>query len=182
MKEHVEYADFIFDTLNSLETPVSPELLKLLGAVHLGTATLVGVIKSQSLRFLSTFLPTMIRVLDYSNNIDTSTCQDDVCRGRLLLIRSVLSAMASIISDLPSFAHPFILEIINICLKVYGSAMEQETTDIIHNEVNRCLGLIVSEIPPRTLIPCLEKGISSLLAISHSAAKRMCELLGEMIG
>ena len=181
MGEHVEYATLIFDSLHRTSTTStpSPELLKLLGTIFLCVSTIVGAIKSQALPHLSTLLPTMIKVLEYANNIPMAS-SEDLYRGRTLLIRSLLSAMASIVTDLPSFSHPYVIQILETCLMVY-STVHQEV-DIICNEVDRCLGLIISKIPVRTLVPCLEKGVGNLLALSHTAARRMCELLGELWG
>ena len=182
MGEHVEYATLVFDSVHrtSTSSTPSPELLKLLGTIFLCVSTIVGAIKSQALPHLSTLMPTMIKVLEYTNNIPIASISEDLHRGRTLLIRSVLSAMASIVTDLPSFSHPYVIQILETCLMLYSTVHQED--DTICNEVDRCLGLIISKIPVRTLIPCLEKGVGTLLALSHTAARRMCELLGELWG
>ena len=173
----MDYTATLYETLKSLKTPC-PELLKLLGTMYLCISTLIGAVKSQALPLLSVLIQEMISILEYT--MDIRNPSEDIWRSRTLLIRSVVSTIASIISDLPSFCHPFVLQILKICLQVYSTV--KHDVDIVWGEIDRCLGLIISEIPFRTLLPCLEEGVGDLLALSHTAARKVCELLGEIWG
>ena len=178
LNEHIKYANIVFNTVKSLDSNC-PELLKLLGTIYLSTATLIGAMKSKAMPLLPNLLPVMVNVLGFAKDIVINA--EDIWRGKTLLIRSVLSAITSIVSDLPSFIHPFVLSILNMCLQVHSS-MEKDDVEIVYGEVDKCIGTIISNVPPRLLIPCLEKGVGSLLSISHTAARKTCELLGELWG
>ena len=122
-------------------------------------------------------------------------------RGHVLLIRSIVSALASIVNDLPRFTHPYLIKMLKVCLNVYTSSHTRGTGlslslsvlsfthththnltlyrlgscytegGIVRKDLDRCMAIVATSVPPRLLIPKLAKGMPELMAAGHNVAR-----------
>lgn len=180
-KETIELSSTVFAASSKYES--DHELTKLLGTLYLCGSTLCSSLGAKSLPVLATYIASLFQALDHYNTfVITDTVNKLMIKSRLLLIRSIISAFASIIFELPSFSHPYIKKILGTCLIVYAtdsSDLCKSDVEALKDDSDRCMSIIVDRIPHRLLIPMLLKAIPELMAINHTAANRFCYLLSE---
>lgn len=97
-------------------------------------------------------------------------------RTRTLFVRSILSSLTIVASELSSFYHPYIKRTLQLSLPLHGVARLGD----IERDVDRCLSSIAAKIPPRLSVPTLLETTPSILSTGHNAAGRFAELLAEV--
>ncbi len=90
--------------------------------------------------------------------------------NRILLVRASISSLASIISELPSFAHPYITKTITVLLPLFllDSKFPHNSID---GDIKQCLHVIATSISSRLLIPITVQCMSSEYAKGHIISK-----------
>lgn len=180
LKENIDFSREVFQL--SVNHPSSHELMKLLGTIYLCCSTQCASIGVKALPLLGVFVPSMLDSLAHYNSIELS--DSVVVKGRVLLIRSILSALASVVFELPSFSHPYMVKILKACMDVYSSrnveSLPKPEQESLKRDIDRCMGVLVVSVPSRLLIPAVLNGMADIMGTGHSSAKRFCEFLGEL--
>ena len=163
----------------------SHELMKVLGTLYLCCSTICAAIKAKSLPILTKIVTLILDSLEYYDLFISSEHDNSIIRGSILLIRSILSALASIINELPNFYHPFINRTLILCLKTYQNKYLlpfKDENEFVKRDIDRCIQILNSSISSRHYIPALLNGIPDFLGKGHLAAHRFCQLLSETWG
>lgn len=172
------------------------ELLKLHGSVCLTIGTLCNVVGPHALTILPTIMKSLLHALEFHKNIlideDLLTSNDEIdemtrentvliSRSRILLLRSIIAAISSVVSSLSNFFHPFIQETLLHALLLIKSVNRSysEGISLVH-DIDRCLTVICSAVPPRLSIPAILQSTSSIYKIDHVIAKRFSLLVTEI--
>lgn len=101
-------------------------------------------------------------------------------RSRVLLARSAVSAAAIIVSDVSAFAHPHLPRLL---LALHGTcSLHEALPDGVHlsGDVDRCISVIVSVVPPRLSIPMIVEAAPRLLSGGFVVSQRFISMLREM--
>jgi hypothetical protein len=113
-------------------------------------------------------------------------------RSFSLLLRSSLSAIAAIVIEIPLFSHPYLQRVLAVVLRIYSqshaSALSNEAAavqaqaqrDMLLRDIDRCLAVLSSSIPPRLSLPILTAGCAEILSISTFSATKFSKFLGSL--
>lgn len=113
---------------------------------------------------------------DMSNN-SKDTDNTSLFSSRILVIRTAISTVASIVSEMPSFSHPYIVRILSSFLPLhYLYNNKNADTATIGTEVNQCLNIVITSIPARLSIPAIVQSTGYHYAQGHIVAKNFIRL------
>ena len=170
-------------------SPPSLELMKLLGSAYLCIGSVCGSIGSQSLPFLSKIMGNMLESLNKQGQYLISIFTDDgfdenvehlsITRGRLLLLRSSITAITATISYMPNFIHVYIDSILSGTLNLYQITVDPEAS-AVEDDIDSCLSRLASAVPPRLSISAVFQAAPSLLGMGHTVGRRFAILLAEI--
>jgi len=168
------------------------EYLKLLGSASLCTATLSSVLGAPALEQLPTIMSHNLSSLEHigalvvagpaSTEVDEEVSEEahSLWRTRVLLVRSVISAVGIMVAQLSNFAHPYIPRILSATLILEGLSAEYPESAVLREDVDRCLSTIALKIPTRLSVPLLLQSAPTLLGAGHHAACRFADLMAEV--
>jgi hypothetical protein len=180
----------------NIHPSVSCELLKLHGSVCLTIGTLCNVVGPHALTILATIMTSLLHALEFHKNIlidedllinndetDENTRENTILisRSRILLLRSIIAAISSVVSSLSNFFHPFIQDTLLHTLLLIKSVNRSfsEGISLVH-DIDRCLSVICSAVPPRLSIPAILQSTNTIYKIDHTIAKRFSSLVTEI--
>lgn len=112
-------------------------------------------------------------------------------KARILLLRSTVSSLSTLIKANPRFIHPFIERILQTVLPLHEIhlAIPQTSNLFISSEISSlssdvdiCLDTICSEVPTRLLVGCVMKTVTGqhLFSLSHHTSSRFIQFLNKM--
>lgn len=172
---------------STISPVVQAEHLKLLGSASLCIATLSSVLGAQALPHLPVIMAQNLSSLEYIGGLVVAgpgeSPEEDVqalWRTRVLLVRSVLSAVSIIVAQLSNFSHPYIPRILSASLVLEGMSGSASEGALVRGDVDRCLSTIATKIPTRLSVPLFLQSAPTLLAAGHSAACRFADLMAEV--
>ena len=167
----------------------SLEFMKLLGSTYLCIGSLCGSVDAHALPLLSKIMGTMLGSLTKQGQYLISICNDDgfdesmespsITKGRLLLVRSSITAITATISHLPNFIHTYIESILSGTLNLYRITIDPEAS-AVEDDIDCCLSRLASAVPPRLSIPAVFQAAPSLLGMGHTVGRRFSILLAEI--
>ena len=177
--------------------------LKLLAASFLSFGTLIKSVGVAALPSLPTVMSNLLGVLEAHGEeilstgieameLDCTGEEDDdddmsagnpvlaLWRTRVLLVRSTITTIGAICSEMHSFSHPYLQRILSATLSLQSvSTKYVRDGQAIVGDIDRCLSLLASCIPPRLSSPALLQAAPSILSSGHSVARRFAQLLSE---
>lgn len=172
-------------------------LCKLLGSVYLCCGTLCHVIGPRALPVLSKMVGNMISSLNFqSAQIKSESFSlahpaekgqgaqieniRSLSKARLLLVRSIVSAISAVLKEVPTFSHPYINRILSSVLPLIELPISASDAEAVSSDVDVCLLMIHSKIPSRLLIPAVYETSNSQLSTNHKVARRFVQFLGDI--
>lgn len=107
-----------------------------------------------------------------ANIIDEKDKLLGLTRSRVLLIRSIIAAITSIIQSIPQFMHPYIERTLSLIIPCHeasdeGHILPFNELEVLTVDVDNCLQAIGSKIPIRLLLPCIVNAMSATTATNH---------------
>ena len=181
----------------SAEAEITHESTKLLGTTFICAGTLCGAVGPRALPQLSSLMLSALQCLEKNGILfkSNSWSRDETgatVRGRILLLRSLISTVAAIVTELPAFSHPYLTKIIESFLALADDDSSSEGVEandtlgslgdraVLHQEIDRCLIAIIRNIPSRLSVPLLLQASSQTLAHGPRAASRYCGVLSHV--
>lgn len=175
--------------------------LKLLAASVLSCGTLMKNVGAKALPLLPTLMSILLSILEIHgaelmSNHDNDAemdCVDVTVEGdeeqnpmavlwqsRVLLLRSTITAIGAVVSEMHSFSHPYLQRIISLTLALHGIRKGSKNDRVVLiADVDRCLSVLASRIPPRLSSPALLQAAPNILSSGHGIARRFAQLLAE---
>jgi len=128
-----------------------------------------------------------LKVIDSSSESSLSP----FARARLLLLRSTVSSLSTLIKSNSQFVHPYIDRILNTVLPLHmvnksiptaANIFTSSEVESLCGDVDLCMDTICSLVPTRLLVPCIVKAASSqiLFTTSHHTSSRFIQLLNDL--
>ena len=171
--------------------------LKLLAASFLSCGTLTRAVGPKALPMLSALMTNLLGILetqgkqvaaftddamdfDGDEEDEARSPQLQLWRSLILLLRSAITAIGAIVAELHSFFHPYLQRILLsvLALHDFGGGSQSDRLAMT-NDVDRCLTLLASRIPPRLSSPALLQAAPQVLVGGHTVARRFAQLLAE---
>ena len=186
----------VADTIQDfpVDAAVTQEVFKLLGSFYLCCGTLCSAAKVRSLPFLESLMNRMLNLIEGQGAIllqyDASVVAEEPttaiarvqCRNLTLLIRSCVSAVASIVTDLSSFFHPYMPRFLEAVTPLQ-SLRHTPDASLLGRDIEQCLFVVTTKVPARLAIPAiLQASVSvftnkkdSSLGLLHATAAKLAD-------
>ena len=175
-----------------LEAAITQEGFKLLGSFYLCCGTLCGVAKLRSLPYLEPLLGRILGLVEKEGNYllqqeqssdsgESADCRSQ-CRTLSLLIRSCVSTIAAIVSDLSSFFHPYLSRFLEAVTPLQTLKRIPDAS-LLSRDIEQCLYVITTKVPSRLSIPAIMQACLAVFtnkkeiskAVLHSTATKLAE-------
>ena len=96
-------------------------------------------------------------------------------RAILLFLRSSVSAMTLLASDLSAFFHPYLHNVLLALLQLVG------TNEVaLEADIDRCFHILATALPARLAVPALRTHISPLLSLGPTPTRRLMDFLSKI--
>jgi hypothetical protein len=102
-----------------------------------------------------------------------------ILRTVVLILRSLIAAVTSIVAEMPSFFHPYLHTTVIALLYVYNVKGIDDDGQL-SRDIDRCLSVMASAVPLRLALPALLAHVSHMLSLGHKQARRFIEYLGSL--
>jgi len=101
--------------------------------------------------------------------------------ARVLLLRSSMTAVASIVGEIPTFSHPYLQRAIATAITLHhlGNSSDIVERRALASDADQTMSVFASRIPPRLSLPFFIQSAPTLLATDHVSASRFALFLSE---
>lgn len=100
-------------------------------------------------------------------------------KTRVLLIRSCLSTLGALTTDLSGFFHPYLPKVLQILLPLMSSKHFPDSAVLV-NDTNSYLSTLIKSIPKRLCIPALVQVTPILFSLGHDVSYHYCRFLQQL--
>jgi hypothetical protein len=100
-------------------------------------------------------------------------------RAELLLLRSIISTLSTVVFSISAFCHPYLKKILISLLSLHSQRFIPGVSGIL-DEISTTLPNIVRKITPRLFIPSLLTATVELTELGHPVAKAFALLLSDV--
>lgn len=178
-------ADAVAESIKELpvDAAVTQEVFKLLGSFYLCCGTLCSAAKVRSLPFLESLLGRMLGLIEVQGatllqhedrmaDDASSAISRAQCRTLTLLVRSCVSAVASIVTVLSSFFHPYMPRFLEAVTPLQ-SLRHTPDASLLARDIDQCLFVVTTKVPSRLSIPAILQASVSIFTNKKDASLDM---------
>jgi hypothetical protein len=169
-------------------------LAKLQGSLILACGSLAAALGPRSLSRLQDIMNITLSTIsnnhkqieadhvDIDRRLSTSTAFH---RVQVLLLRSALSALVTLIQSNSHFIHPYVDKILTTALPLHDArrltpTIQASEAEALSKDVDLCLHAIILQVPTRLLMPSIMKASSKVFGSNHACSKRFIVFLDSL--